>query len=618
VFATNPLGIQQDGAITEGEKPDYSFDTLWYSEGRLTSEGFVVWMALPFKSLRFSGATFQTWGVALGRSIFRKSETSFWPYITQRIEGFVPQMGVLEGFERISPGHNIQLIPYSTFTRSRFLDTERPAYLRSDRGRGGLDSKIVFKDALTLDVALNPDFSEVESNEPQVTVNQRFEVFFPEKRPFFIENAGFFETPVNLFFSRRIADPQFGARLTGKLGRWVIGALGANDRAPGRLLPGGHPLSGRPADIGVVRIQREFGAQSNIGVLATSRDFGSSSNRVFSLDTRLKLSQNWVFTGQAMHSLTRGLDRSRMSGNGYVAELSHGGRHLTYSSSYSDLSPTFLSQLGFIRRVDIRETDHTVSYLWRPEGSRVLSLGPAVSASADWDRRGRLQDWYASADLAVYFAGQTQLKAGRSTTYEFFDRYGFHKYNTHASFFTQSLDWLAISAFYGQGTGVNYAPGSGLAPFLGNEQDGTVSLTIRPKPRIRFEQTYIYSRLGTRSGFASSTSPAPGSVFTNHLVRWKTNLQLSRALSVRSIFDYGSLLPNRMLLAQEGYKQLTGDVLLTYLINPGTALYIGYNSRYENLALDNYPMTPILRRTLSPTIPVGQQFFIKLSYLFRF
>src|SRR5207302_513762 len=108
--------------------------------------------------------------------------------------------------------------------------------------RGGFDSKIVMRNAFTLDLAVNPDFSQVESDEPQVTINKRFEVFFPEKRPFFMENSAFFDTPENLFFSRRIADPQFGARLTGKVGRWAIGTVTSDDRAPGQLADPGSPF----------------------------------------------------------------------------------------------------------------------------------------------------------------------------------------------------------------------------------------------------------------------------------------------------------------------------------------------------------------------------------------
>jgi hypothetical protein len=163
---------------------------------------------------------------------------------------------------------------------------------------------MVVKDAFTLDLALNPDFSQVESDEPQVTINQRYEVFFPEKRPFFMEKASVFNTPEQLFFTRRIVDPQFGARLTGTEGRWSLGVLAADDRAPGKLLAGDDSMSGDRAVDGVFRIEREFGRQSHIGALATSYNFGSSFNQVASLDTRIELGGNWSWLAQASTSET--------------------------------------------------------------------------------------------------------------------------------------------------------------------------------------------------------------------------------------------------------------------------------------------------------------------------
>ena len=186
VFSANPLGIQQDGTITEGRGPDYTFDTLWESKGKFTQDGFIVWIAVPFKSIRFSSALGQTWGVALGRSILHNNENSFWPYITQRENSFVKQFATLEGLRDISTGHNVQLIPYGTFTGSEQRDPQGNLD-RSYERRRGLDAKVVLDDRVSVDTTINPDFSEVESNEPQVTINQRFEVFFPEKRPFFIE-----------------------------------------------------------------------------------------------------------------------------------------------------------------------------------------------------------------------------------------------------------------------------------------------------------------------------------------------------------------------------------------------------------------------------------------------
>lgn len=369
-------------------------------------------MAIPFKSLRFPSASSQTWGLAVGRAIARQNEFSVWPYVTKRRESFLEQLAHLEGLERISPGRNVQLIPYGMSTRARYLDTETPAFRRDSDARAGLDAKVVLRDALTLDVALNPDFSQVESDEPLVTVNQRYEVFFPEKRPLFIENAGFFETSIHgagffepalsLFFSRRIADPEYGVRLTGKAGPWVVGALAIDDRAPGRRLPAGHAWRQRRAGVSVLRLRRDFAGQSSVGLLVTSRDFGETWSRLWSLDARVRLNPNWVVSGQLLRSYSREPDGKRFAGPGYYARLDHSGRHFRCFSRYLDFSPDFRAELGFLRRVDVRLTEHFAEYLWRPQGRRVLSIGPSVAILANWNRQGRIQDWIAGARVSTW------------------------------------------------------------------------------------------------------------------------------------------------------------------------------------------------------------------------
>lgn len=617
LFSANPLGIQLDGIVTEGQADDYSFDTLWRSDGRLTPDGFIVWMAIPFKSLRFSNVAAQTWGLALGRTIVRNNENSFWPYITRRLEGFGQQLAVLTGLEGISPGRNMQFIPYGMFAGARFLDVRVPGFFSDRDARAGLDAKLIWRDAFALDVALNPEFSQVESDEPQVTINQRFEVFFPEKRPFFIENAGYFETRQTLFFSRRIVDPQFGVRLTGKKGGWAVGGLAIDDRAPGRQRSGADPLHDRRAGVGVVRVQREVAQQSTIGLLFTSRDFASSSNRVISFDTRLKLNPNWVLSGQLMGSDTRQRDGAGRSGPAYFAELTHSGRHFSYYARYVDRSPDFDSQVGFIPRVDIRQIEQFARYSWRPRRGRVVSFGPFGLALVNWDRRGRVQDWQVNPHFTIEFKGPTQLVVNPSKSLELFRNREFRKHSTTVFFSTEWLKWLTISGTYKQGTGVNYFPARGLAPFLANSIDGRLGLTLRPTPGVRFDQTYLYSRLTTGAGSAPPGVPASASVFDNHLLRSKLNYQLTRELSLRLIVDYSAVLPNPTLVALDRAKRLRGEMLATYLVHPGTAVYVGYTDRYENLAVD--PTTPpALRRTVSPTTPSGRQVFVKMSYLLRF
>ncbi len=606
-FQANPLGIQADFIFTEGQAPDFSFDTLWHSDGRLTRDGYVVLMAIPFKSLRFPNAPAQNWGIGLGRSITRKNEYATWPRVTKRLESYLAQLATLEGLEQVSPGRNLQLIPYGMFARSRYLDTAAPAFRDNTERRAGLDAKAVLRDVVTVDVTVNPDFSQVESDEPQVTVNQRFEVFFPERRPFFIENAGFFETPIQaagfsepaplLFFSRRIADPRLGLRMTAKAGSWVVGALGIDDRAP---------AAGR-AGIGVVRLRRDLPGQSSIGTLFMTRNLGNQSNRVYSIDTRLRLNPNWLFSGQLLRSETHEAGRRPVSGPASYARLEHTGRHFRYFTRYLDLSPDFGSELGYIRRVDIRQAELYAGYQWWPEHGRVLSFRPDMAALVNWDHKGRVQDWSAGAGFLIEFPRQTRFSAGRSEDYELFRGIGFRKHSTGASLTTEWLKWLAISARYNRARSVNYVPPEGMAAFSAKTQDAQFGFTLRPVPRLRFSQNYLYSVARARET----------SIFHNHILRSKLNYQFTRRLSIRTILDYNAVLTNPALIALERTKRFTGDVLLTYLVNPGTALYAGYTDRYENLELTRTAPS-VLRRTASPYSSTGRQVFVKLSYLFRF
>jgi hypothetical protein len=633
LFAANPLGIQLDSSFTEGQGHDFSFDTLWHSEGRLTARGYMVMFTIPFRSLRFTSADTQSWGVALFRVIVRNNEAAYWPYITARKESFVGQLGELTNLERISPGRNVQLIPYGLFTRSRFLDSALaggPDYRTDQEFRGGLDAKFVVKDAVTFDVALNPDFSQVESDEPRVTINQRFEVFFPEKRPFFLENAGYFRTPVNLFFSRRIIDPQFGLRVTGKLGRWSFGGFGIDDRrAVSARAPSGaasgfggdcDPLDETRAAVGVLRVQREFARQSTFGVFFSTREAPSCANRVISLDTRLRLGGNWVLSAQGYRTFTRRRDGSSLTGPGAFVELLHRGRHFTSVTRYADRSPDVRAHLGFLARVDVRNVEQFFGYFWRPEKSRLLYFGPTVRAVVSTTRDGRVQDWVVMHEFLFGFPGETTLALGGQNSLELFQNIGFRKHSYFMSFTSQWLRWLGFSALLDHGTAVNYFPGGSLAPFRAGATFATMTLIYRPVTRMRFEQTYLYTRLGTRED-ATPAGFSPGTpIFNNHILRSKLNYQFTKELSLRAILDYNATLPNSGLSVFSRSKQFTGDILLTYLLNPGTALYLGYTEQRENLAVDYFSQAPL--RTLNPTQHPsrlsGRTLFIKFSYLLRF
>ena len=647
-FFSNPLGVQTDAIYTEGQGYDYSFDTLWDNAGRVTKDGYAVFFSIPFKSLRFSHGPEQTWGVALSRTILRKSEYDYWPYVTQRVEGLTQQFAPVGGLENVSPGRNIQFIPYGLLASDHFLNQPPggpPGFVDQFEHRAGLDAKFVAKDSLTFDFTLNPDFSQVESDDPQVTVNQRFAVFFPEKRPFFIENAGFFMTPINLFFSRQIADPQFGSRMTGKLGKWTLGALVIDDRQQGQGFTSG-PYNTRAAD-GVVRVTREFGNQSYIGGFFSTRDFADTSNRVASLDARLKFAKNWVVDVQGVHSWTRqDLNAGpnclsfassnpaigSQQGNALWLDASYSGRHFNFSTNYNDFSPNFCSELGFVNRIDLRQNNAFGGYFWRPNRSKIVDFGPTFSETVDWNHNGILQDWQAALGFQLDLTKQTTISINRGEAFEFFDNVEFRKHSTSLLVATQPYKWISFSARYTTGIGENFFPAQTLVPFepfLANSSRVNFALTVRPSSRFRLDETLIYYRLGTRAGWAAPPFSPGQSIFNNYLNRAKLNYQFTKELSLRLILDYNATIANTSLVDLQTNlgsfdggpiaptKQFTTDVLLTYLLHPGTALYLGYNNGYTDLTL--HPGTsPFVSAQGAPNNSTSRLFFIKLSYLLRF
>jgi len=643
-FYSNALGVQTDAIYTEGQGYDFSFDTLWDNAGRITGDGYIVFFSVPFKSLRFSNDPQQTWGVALYRVILRKSEYDYWPYVTQRVAGLTQQFAPVGGLEKVSPGRNIQLIPYGLLAHDHFLDQPSggpPGFVDKYEHRAGLDAKFVSQDALTMDLTLNPDFSQVESDDPQVTVNQRFAVFFPEKRPFFIENAGFFLTPINLFFSRRMADPQFGSRVTGKVGKWTLGALVIDDRQPGQGFTSG-PYDTRAVD-GVVRVTREFGNQSYVGGFFSSRDFADTSNRVASLDARLKFTKNWVVDIQGVHSWTRqDLNAGQnclsfrasnpawgsQQGNALWADASYSGRHFSFSTSYNDFSPNFCTELGFVNRIDIRQNNLFGAYFWRPEKSKVVDFGPTVSETVDWNHNNILEDWQVAVGFQVDLTKQTTLSINRGEAYELFGNIGFRKHSTSLLAATQPYKWISFSARYTQGIGENFFPAPGLLPFLANASRVNFGLTLRPSSRFRFDDLLIYYRLGTRPGWTTPPFTPGQSVFNNYLNRAKLNYQFTKELSLRLILDYNATIANAQLLDVQTNlggvnggpfapsKLFTTDVLLTYLLHPGTAVYAGYNNGFTDLSLAN--VAGGIGPRGSPANTTNRLFFVKLSYLFRY
>jgi Domain of unknown function (DUF5916)/Carbohydrate family 9 binding domain-like len=616
-FDVNPYGVQYDGRTTDGIGDDPSWEGLWYSEGRITENGYVVLETIPFKSIRFPKGRKQIWNICLARAIQRNNEFSVWPFISHaRLPEFVGQFAPIEIDEDISPGRNIQLIPYGIYSRDKYLDPST-GFQRQTEHHPGLDAKAVIHDALTLDVAVNPDFSEIGSDDPQVQVNQRYEVIYPERRPFFLENASVFSMPEQLFFSRRIVDPQFGAKLTGSLGRWSVGAMVADDRAPGEVLVQGESGHGDRAVDGVFRAEREFGHQSHVGLFFSDSTFQSRANRVASIDARYIAAHNWIVSGQATTTQTELSPTGYKAGPGYILGLSKSDNHVYFKSVFTDRSPGLNATLAYISRTDIRRWDTISNYQWKPTHSLIFAYGPGFDSTLIYDHEQKLQNWSVTPMFTVSLPRLTSLNLQRTEAYEFYHGIGFREHSTSVSLLTAWLKWMDLNLIYVQGTSPIYYPVEGVPSFLGDSKAASAQMTLRPNAHLRMDEIYYYTRLATMLGQMPSDLLPSGTIFTNHLIRSKINYQFTRDYSLRAIMDYNSLLSNASLVSSGYAKQADATLLFTYLPHPGTAVYLGYADTFQNVDYEA-AAAPAYSVTTLPGTSTDRQIFLKFSYLLRF
>src|SRR5260370_459571 len=365
-FQTTPLGVQWDAIWTEAAREEQTsgkwavaFDRVWESRGKVTGRRYVVLISIPFKSVRFPAAQQQEWGIILYRGIVRDNEDSFWPHISYKLQGRLGQAATLKGLDGISPGRSIELIPYGVMRGFRGLDTRDPSnpFFQHAEAQGqlGMDAKFVIHDHFVVDMTANPDFSQVESEDPQITVNQRFAVYFPEKRPFFLENEDYFRTPLDLFFTRNIADPSAGIRLTGKEGPYSVGLMATDDRSPGLLVPDNSTLSGTRSYFTIARISRDIFKQSSIGAIYTNWEYPAPNdfNRIGGIDTRLKFNPNWTLEGQAVVSSSNfgGIYRADPA---HKVDLKRDGLPFSYAVIYYDITPEFPTMPVCVKLLAIR------------------------------------------------------------------------------------------------------------------------------------------------------------------------------------------------------------------------------------------------------------------------
>lgn len=640
VFTTNPMGIQADGIWSENGGNDTSWDTVWNTWGKVTKQGYMVIQAIPFHCLRFpAGQANPIWGFTLDRWIPRADEGDWWPRVSAKISGILNQEATLTGFEGIEPGKNMQFNPYAFFRSFRGINQDVPTnpvfQSKTFDGKAGLDSKIIFQDKWVLDTTIEPDFSQIESDQPQNTVNQRFAVFFPEKRPFFLENSNFFETLNNfqqnrLVFTREIADPQFGARLTGKDGPWAVGMLVADDRSPGEQVLPGDPLFGKRAFFAVGRVAYDVGQNSNVGIIYTDREFAGDFNRVGGLDFNFKLNKNWNLYYRGVVSTT--LDNA--NGNGYSFGNNQDvlffgtGERFQLNVEYQDITGGFRTLLGFIRRTDIRRPTGYYHFFWKPQNSKfkLLFHGPELNADRTWDHTGLGVEYNVNFDWAFAFHRNTvvaPIVGIESDTLRPQDFSGLtfnKKFNQDFGgivFRSSPLRQLIFNINLIRSGAVNIVVPTGQLPNEGDETSINAGLTYKPFNGLQIDNTYILDRV--RHNLLDHA------VFDNHIIRSKWNYQFNPAFSLRFIAQYNGLLANQQFSSLQTTKNMNFDFLFTYLVHPGTAIYAGYNSNLENIdpglcvriAGQCDPNGVGLLHGANRFLNDGRVAFIKVSYLWH-
>ena len=686
VLVFNPLGVQKDGVRTEGSGDDYSVDVVMVSKGVITADGYTVEVAVPFKSLRYTAGKGKHWGVQVFRIIQRlDGEEDSWMPISRSDVSTLGQAGHITGLENISTERTLEVIPSLTVSETgRRVKTIPPSVLQAapglvDRGRfvnspaeldPGLTVRFGITPTVTLDFAANPDFAQVEADQLVVTTNQRFPIFFAEKRPFFLEGVEIFQTPLTALHTRAVVDPDYAAKLTGKVGRDSFGLLVASDNGPGnfigddRLNPKNFHYRDRNARAAVLRYKRDVGRDSNVGLIATSYDFKGREepptdfdletndpckaqkslergNRLAGIDGHFRVNKITNFDFQVAATTSRrcffdpeagrGIYR-RGRGLAYTAVYDVTGRNFGWVLGAEGRTRDYRADLGFTPRTDNNYDWFGFRYSTDPKQKGwLVNWKVTSSGSVDYDFRGRLQFWVADVTAYWFLRRNTNFRLayrrGGERVYE--EEFGTLRGPGH------------LGAFFGP------------AERSANRNDFIVFFSTKPGKKYggQFRAAYRMGTFDLDSGGGQGfprVSPAaladpdapldPGAgdlldvsgnayyqptdalrvtldYLKNRLVREDTRLVAfdDDIYSVRATYQFTRFVAAR---ARVDYTSLQSRARAQFLFawtpNPGTAFYVGYN---DDVNRNGYSPTsglyePGFRRN-------GRTFFVKMSYLFR-
>jgi uncharacterized protein DUF5916 len=641
LFAVNPLGVQEDGVWSDGVEAsaggpqaggrfdatiDLNPDFVFESRGRLTAYGYDVEVRIPFKSLRYQSADPQSWGFQIDRVTQHSGYEDTWTPAVRANASFLIQSGRLTGLTQLHRGLVMDLTPEFTTKVNGAPGATSYGYTTEPDVGGTLRWGVT--ENLSLTAAANPDFSQVEADVGQVTANARFPLFFPEKRPFFLEGLEQYDSPNRLIYTRRIAQPVGGAKLTGKVGSTNVAYLAAVDDR-NQSFTGDNPI------YNLLRVRRDLGASSTAGLVYTDREDGSDYNRVAGGDLRVVWRKLWFSQAQVVGSWTAGV------GDGTMWDLTlydRTGRAYGNHAEIQGVSPNFVAGSGFVPRTDFVVARWFNRFTWygRP-GALVEQLSTFIGLAPLWHYDDFLH-LRSTIEGGVSDTWTASLRGGWGITVNLndnqqrFDRAAYAGYATDSAG-TPFVTPHGLYNLLGANAGVNSPNrpltvaanvGYGATPIFaeaaaGRELDAQATVTWRPTQSVRIEALWTHQRISrSRDGSRFSTANIP---------RVKLEYQLSRAIFFRYVGQYFAQRRNALVDPRSGaplvldstaqqrvgpaagsvVNSFRSDVLFSYRPTPGTVLFLGYGA---SLAEPEAFRFQNLRRT-------GDGFFIKGSYLFR-
>lgn len=687
VLGFNPFGVQQDGILTEGSGADFTVDIVMESKGLIHDWGWSVEVKVPFKSLRYSAGKGKFWGFNAARNIDRfNDEFNQWLPDDRDVSGFLVKHGRITGFDEIKNERTLEIVPSVTVSqtgrRTRtvpisvvgangFDPVYNPNGIR-DPGRFvneglkqdiGVTLKYTITPNVTLDAAVNPDFAEIEADAPVVTANQRFPIFFQEKRPFFLEGKEIFESPLQPFYSRTIVDPDFAGKLTGKVGKTSFGLLAASDNAPGNysdderndpvIRPRIDEFVDKNALFGVVRVKRDFGASNNVGFFGTSRVFPKNRNFVGGFDGSFKLTDSLDMTFQVLATHSRkfffssdeGRARYRTgNGVGYFWNLDYTKETRGFYIEATGRTRDYRADAGFTRRTNTNSIliAHRLSTKSNPDATVIrTSVNKFARLGFDWN--GRSQNGVVGSNLNLNLQGNTYINAEGGVSYErvFEEEFGPKRTATRPGAFFGGPERSAYIPYVSVSVNRNFGKKFSASGFVGsmwNALDfdfgaggsfGRVSpaylawldrfranpATAGPEPGLDPGKGYQFDAQAAFEYRPSDPFRVSVSARKSRLKRFDTDRVAfdSNIFSVRSTYQFSRFAYTRLRVDYDTLsRNVSGQLLFGWTPNPGTAFYVGYNDNFNYNGFSPYTghLEPRFERN-------SRTFFIRASYLFR-